>query len=213
SNSWDYSILNSVVQFLALGETITLSFEVTVTDNDGGSDTKTVSLTITGTNDLPVLTVDMTGGVTEDATDPNLTDSGALSFTDVDLNNTHSVSEVYNGDISWSDGTLSNALTAGEIQGLIDGFTVDSDSWDYSILNSVVQFLAQGETITLSFEVTVTDNDGGSDTKTVSLTITGTNDLPVLTVDMTGGVTEDATDPNLTDSGALSFTDVDLNNT
>ncbi|MCL1065188.1 VCBS domain-containing protein, partial [Shewanella benthica] len=213
SDSWDYSILNSVVQFLAQGETITLSFEVTVTDNDGGSDTKTVSLTITGTNDLPVLTVDMTGGVTEDATDPNLTDSGALSFTDVDLNNTHSVSEVYNGDISWSDGTLSNALTAGEIQGLIDGFTVDSDSWDYSILNSVVQFLAQGETITLSFEVTVTDNDGGSDTKTVSLTITGTNDLPVLTVDMTGGVTEDATDPNLTDSGALSFTDVDLNNT
>ncbi|MCG9740480.1 VCBS domain-containing protein, partial [Shewanella insulae] len=135
--------------------------------------------TITGTNDLPVLTVDATGGVTEDASNPNLTDSGALSFTDVDVNNTHSVTEVYNDDISWNGGDLTNVLSAGQIQSLIDGFSVDSDSWDYSILNSDVQFLAQGETITLSFEVTVTDNDGGSDTKTVSLTITGTNDLPV----------------------------------
>ncbi|MCG9748066.1 VCBS domain-containing protein [Shewanella sp. Isolate8] len=213
SDSWDYSILNSLVQFLAEDETITLSFEVTVTDNDGGSDTKTVSLTITGTNDLPVLTVDATGGVTEDASNPNLTDSGALSFTDVDVNNTHSVTEVYNDDISWDGGDLTNVLSAGQIQSLIDGFSVDSDSWDYSILNSLVQFLAEDETITLSFEVTVTDNDGGSDTKTVSLTITGTNDLPVLTVDATGGVTEDASNPNLTDSGALSFTDVDVNNT
>nr|WP_275659488.1 VCBS domain-containing protein [Shewanella insulae] len=156
SDSWDYSILNSDVQFLAQGETITLSFDVTVTDNDGGSDTKTVSLTITGTNDLPVLTVDASGGVTEDASNPNLTDSGALSFTDVDVNNTHSVTEVYNDDISWDGGDLTSVLSAGQIQSLIDGFSVDSDSWDYSILNSDVQFLAQGETITLSFEVTIT---------------------------------------------------------
>ncbi|WP_394201700.1 retention module-containing protein, partial [Shewanella waksmanii] len=213
SDSWDYSILNSVVQFLALGETITLSFDVTVTDNDGGSDTKTVAITINGTNDQPVLSVDAAGGVTEDATDPNLSDSGALSFTDVDVNNTHSVSEVYNSDISWSGGDITSVLSAAQIQSLIDGFSVDSDSWDYSILNSVVQFLALGESINLSFDVTVTDNDGGSDTKTVAITINGTNDDPVLSVDMVGGVTEDATDPNLTDSGALSFTDVDVNNT
>ncbi|WP_220757758.1 VCBS domain-containing protein, partial [Shewanella colwelliana] len=79
----------------------------------------------------------------------------------------------------------------------------------YSILNNDVQFLAQGETITLSFDVTVTDNNGGSDTKTVNLTITGTNDLPVLTVDASGAVTEDDSNPSLSDSGALSFTDVD----
>ncbi|MCL1062323.1 retention module-containing protein, partial [Shewanella benthica] len=189
TGEWTYTLDNSAADSLAEGEQVIESFLVTVTDEFGATDTQLVTITITGTNDNPLLTVDTTGGVTEDATDPNLTDSGALSFTDVDINNTHSVSEVYNGDISWSDGTLSNELSAGEIQGLIDGFTVDSDSWDYSILNSVVQFLALGETITLSFEVTVTDNDGGSDTKTVSLTITGTNDLPVLTVDMTGGVT------------------------
>ncbi len=213
SDSWDYSILNSLVQFLALGETITLSFDVTVSDNDGGSDTQTASLTINGTNDEPVLTVDVSGSVTEDDSSPNLTDTGALSFTDVDVNNIHSTSEVYNSDISWSHGTLSDELSALEIQSLIDGFSVDSDSWDYSILNSLVQFLAAGETITLSFDVTVSDNDGGSDTQTVSLTINGTNDNPVLTVDVSGSVTEDDSSPNLTDTGALSFTDVDVNNT
>ncbi|MCE9680710.1 hypothetical protein LZP69_16520, partial [Shewanella sp. AS1] len=84
-----------------------------------------------------------------DATDPNLTDSGVLSFTDVDVNDTHNVTEVYNGDISWTGGAntdLGSVLTADEINSLIDGFSVDSDSWDYSILNSTVQFLAEGET-------------------------------------------------------------------
>ncbi|WP_152603592.1 type I secretion C-terminal target domain-containing protein, partial [Shewanella sp. ECSMB14101] len=46
----------------------------------------------------------------------------------------------------------------------------------YSIPNSLVQFLAENETITLSFDVTVTDNDGGTDTQTVTITINGTND-------------------------------------
>ncbi|MCH7373776.1 VCBS domain-containing protein, partial [Aeromonas sp. MR16] len=76
-------------QFLAAGETVTFSYDVTVTDNDGGSDTETVTLTITGTNDDPVLSVDTSGAVTEDAATPILTDSGVLSFTDVDTTNTH----------------------------------------------------------------------------------------------------------------------------
>ncbi|WP_394206052.1 calcium-binding protein, partial [Shewanella waksmanii] len=78
--------------------------------------------------------------------------------------------------ISWSGGDLTSMLSAAQIQSLIDGFSVDNDSWDYSILNSLVQFLAEDETITLSFDVTVTDNDGGSDTKTVVITINGNND-------------------------------------
>ncbi len=185
SNSWDYSVANSAVQFLAAGETITLSFNVTVTDNSGAvnnSDTESVTITITGTNDAPVLTVDASGAVTEDVAvvAGNLTDSGTLSFTDVDTTNTHTVSSVYNNNAVWSGGSL----TAAQITAITSGFTVDSNSWDYSVANSAVQFLAAGETITLSFNVTVTDNSGAvnnSDTETVTITITGTNDAPVLT--------------------------------
>ena len=48
--------------------------------------------------------------------------------------------------------------------------------------NSLVQFLAEGETITFSYTVTVTDDFGeanNSDSETVTVTITGNNDAPV----------------------------------
>ncbi|QSX29768.1 retention module-containing protein [Shewanella cyperi] len=211
SDSWDYSIANSLVQFLAVGETITLSFNVSVDDGHGGIDTDTVTITINGTNDAPVLTVDTSGSVTEDVNvlAGMLSDSGALSFSDVDVNDSHSVSSLYNGDISWSGG----ALTQDQINALVAGFSADSDSWDYSIVNSLVQFLAVGETITLSFNVSVDDGHGGIDTETVTITINGTNDAPVLTVDTSGSVTEDVNvlAGMLSDSGALSFSDVDVN--
>src|SRR6185436_2829074 len=219
SSAWNYSVANSALDFLGAGETITLSFDVTVTDDSGAandSDTKTVTLTITGTNDAPVLTVDQTGSVQEDVavSGGNLTDTGTLSFTDVDVTDTHTTSASYNSDAVWTGGSL----TAGQVTAITSGFSVDSNSWDYTVANAALQFLAAGETITLSFDVTVTDDSGAandSDTKTVTLTITGTNDAPVLTVDQTGSVQEDVavSGGNLTDTGTLSFTDVDVTDT
>ncbi|MXR70965.1 retention module-containing protein, partial [Shewanella sp. JBTF-M18] len=106
--SYSYQLNNgsNEIQSLALGQQITETFNYLLTDGDGDSVLVPLTITITGTNDLPVLTVDASGGVVEDASNPNLTDSGALSFTDVDVNNTHSVTEVYNDDISWSGGDL-----------------------------------------------------------------------------------------------------------
>ncbi|BCV35064.1 hypothetical protein TUM17377_03920 [Shewanella chilikensis] len=211
NSGWNYEIANSLVQFLAVGETITLSFDVTVDDGNGGTDTETVTVTITGTNDAPVLTIDMSGAVTEDVDVINgmLSDSGDLSFTDVDINDSHSVGSSYNDDVLWSDGDLDQATQ----DALAAGFSVDNSGWNYEIANSLVQFLAVGETITLSFDVTVDDGNGGTDTETVTVTITGTNDAPVLTIDMSGAVTEDIDVINgmLSDSGDLSFTDVDIN--
>ncbi|WP_447018163.1 retention module-containing protein [Shewanella algae] len=171
---WSYDIANSLVQFLAVGETITLSFTLTVTDAFGASDSQPVTVTITGTNDAPVLTIDMSGAVTEDVDVINgmLSDSGDLSFTDVDINDSHSVGSSYNGDASWSGGALDQATQ----DALAAGFSVDNAGWSYDIANSLVQFLAVGETITLSFDVTVDDGNGGTDTETVTITINGTND-------------------------------------
>ena len=172
ANGWDYSVSNSLVQFLAKDETITFSYDVTVEDNNGGTDTKVVEMTITGTNDIPVLTADSSGAVTEDDSTPNLTDSGTLSFTDVDTTDTHTMLSEYKGDLVWSGGSLS----AADITTITSGFTVDADSWDYSVSNDAVQFLAEGETLTFSYDVTVNDGNGGTDTKVVDITITGTND-------------------------------------
>ncbi|WP_172634445.1 retention module-containing protein [Shewanella violacea] len=213
TGEWTYNLNNNLADPLAEGESAEETFLVTVTDEFGATDTQLVTITVQGTNDLPILTVDIEGGVTKDANNTTLSDSGILSFTDVDTSNTHSVSEDYNQDIDWSNGDITSVLTQGEITSLIDGFSVDSNSWDYSIANSLVQFLGADETITLSFEVTVTDNDDGTDTETVSITIFGTNSLPELTVEGTGAVLEDFTNPDLNDFGAISFTDADVSDT
>uniref|UniRef100_UPI001119D57C VCBS domain-containing protein n=1 Tax=Vibrio tasmaniensis TaxID=212663 RepID=UPI001119D57C len=117
---------------------------VTVTDNH----TETVTVTITGTNDAPVLTVETEGTLTEGT---KLTDSGALSFTDVDTSDTHTVTESAATTV-WSGGSLTSAQTAA----LQAGFSVSNSGWDYTIGNSAVDFLAQGETVTLTYDVTVT---------------------------------------------------------
>ena len=126
--------------------------------------------------------------MTEGNGTPTLTDSGALSFADLDTNDLVTVSQTYNNDIVWSGGTLSASLKAA----LIAGFSVDQDSWDYST-NQNLDFLRQGETITLSFNVVATDDSGAGNAASaphvVTITITGTNDQPTLTIAKTMPVT------------------------
>jgi len=160
-----------------------------------------VTITMTGTNDAPVIgSGDTTGGVTEltDA-DPgensdNLTDSGSLAFTDVDLTDTHTVNSDDNGP-----GYI------GSFDAVINGGAID---WSFTVNDSLLDSLGAGETLVQSYDVTVDDLNGGTDTQTVTITITGTNDAPVITAggDVTGNVQEDT---SLSVSGDLDSTDVD----
>jgi VCBS repeat-containing protein len=212
--TWDFNSGGQTFNYLALGESLQLIYTLTVNDGNGGTDTEVVTITLTGTNDAPVLTVDAAGGVTEDASSPNLTDTGTLSFTDADTTDTHLVSKSYNGDAVWSGGSLS----AGQIATLTAGFSVDSNSWDYSVANAAVQFLGAGETVTFSFNVTVTDDSGAlnnSDTEVVTITLTGSNDDPEIRVESGDGasVTIPETNSGLTASDTLTVTDIDAADT
>ena len=94
---------------------------------------------------------------------------------------------------------------------ILDG-TENSDTltWDFNSGSEAFDFLATGETLILTYTVSATDDDGTplSDTETVTVTITGTNDAPVITGGPdTSGLTE--TDAALTDSGTLTVSDVD----
>ncbi|QJD70572.1 retention module-containing protein [Marinobacterium sp. LSUCC0821] len=218
---WAFSVSDAAVDFMREGDTITQVYTVTIDDGNGGTVDQDITVVITGTNDAPILTVDATGGVTEDAATPTLTDSGTLSFADVDTADTHTVTESYNSDVVWSGGTLS----AAQITALTSGFSADSDSWDYSVANTDVQFLSKDETVTFSYDVTVKDDSGASndsDTETVTITITGTNDAPVIaggSTDASGAVTELADlsanelTGTLSDSGTITFTDADSTDT
>ncbi len=174
--TFDYKIDNARVQHLAAGETATETFTITVSDGKGGTVSQDVKVTITGTNDTPMVeTTDVTGSVTELTTAAgNLTDSGTIAFTDVDLSDVHSLSAV-----TASTGALGSltALVSTDTTGTGLGGVV---TWNYSVDASKTEYLAAGETKVESFTFNVLDGQGGSVPRTVSVTITGTNDAPTV---------------------------------
>ena len=216
--TWDFDSGTEAFDFLADGETLVLTYTVRVTDDAGTplSDTETVTVTITGTNDAPTVTVvDVDGAVIEDAATPNLTDSGSVTFDELDetdvitssvaIKSTTTTGPAVPTDLATA---LNSALSINQT-GSNDG-TID---WDFEVGNSLTQYLAAGETVTVTYTITVTDDSGtGTDSTTqdVTVVITGTNDTPTITVvDVDGAVTEDASTPNLTDSGSVSFAEID----
>ncbi len=92
--TWNYTVAASPVEYLAAGQTKVESFTITLDDQNGSVVTRQIDVTITGTNDAPVIGVqDLVGAVTELVTPVgNLTDSGTIAFSDVDLNDVHLVS-------------------------------------------------------------------------------------------------------------------------
>ncbi|MGF6402099.1 VCBS repeat-containing protein [Pseudomonas frederiksbergensis] len=205
SLGWNFAVNNTDLQFLGEGQSVTQTYNVAI----GDGAVQTVTITITGTNDRPTLTIaDSSGAMNEGNGTATLSDSGALSFADVDNIDVVTVSHSSNGNIAWSGGTLN----AGVASALVAGFSVDQNSWDYSS-NQNLDFLGAGETITFSYTVVATDNSGAANaasaTQTVTITLTGTNDAPVLsfaTGNDIGAVKEDTT---LSVSGQFSSADID----
>ncbi len=184
--AWTYNVDNSKVQYLGEGETKVETFVVKSVD---GTE-HTVTITITGVNDAAVITGSDTGAVTEDETNPTLTETGTLSVTDVD----------------GADEAKFLAGNGTPSAGALGSLTIDADgNWTYNVANGDVQYLGEGETKVETFTVASVDGT----THTVTITITGVNDAAVITGSDTGAVTEDETNPTLTETGTLSVTDVD----
>ncbi|TAJ67800.1 VCBS domain-containing protein [Brevundimonas sp.] len=182
SLTWDFTVDNAAVQYLAAGETVTQTYTVTVDDGNGGTASQTVTVTITGANDGPTIaTTTAAGAVVEDGA---VAASGEIAFADIDLRDGHTVSSAADGA-----GYLGSFTALMTDDGAGDG--AGSVAWDFSVDNAAIQYLAAGETVTQSYTVTVDDGNGGTVSQTVSVTITGTNDAPVITTaDVQGGVSE-----------------------
>ena len=209
-----FSAADRNFDFLAANETLTIVYDVTVTDNQGVSLTRPVTITIIGTNDAPVLAADASGPhtVTE-----GLNTTGTFVFTDVDLTDHHTVSTSVTS-ATWSGGATLPSGVAAALAGALSATASDgtgpgsgSVAVTFSAADSAFDFLAAGQTLTLTYNVTVTDNNGVSSSQPVTFTITGTNDAPTL---------EPVTGPTYTDTpvpdhfnavaGTLVGADVDL---
>src|SRR5436309_3549177 len=86
---WTYTVADNATDYLALNQTVTEIFAVKVSDNNGGFDIQIVTVTTAYTIVASlVFTPVLFGAVTEDVAingSGNLTDTGTVTFTDVDL--------------------------------------------------------------------------------------------------------------------------------
>jgi VCBS repeat-containing protein len=230
---WNFAIDNNDVSFLSAGEVLTLTYQVKVVDDAGAFDTRTVTITILGTNHPVVMTsgpesaslsetADVTGSPTLDTTTPVPT--GTLAFTDQDTGDTHAV-QVAVASADWSAGSNVPAATLSALGAALQTTLHDSTGsgsggvdWTFSIADNNLDFLAAGETLTVTYNVQVSDASTSAN-QTVTITIDGANDAVLITSGaesapvteqpgVTGSSTPDATSPAPT--GTLSFADADL---
>ena len=164
------------------GEPVSEVFSYTVENSNGDTDSSTLTVNIldtapTAAPDTDTVTEDSVltaeGNVITDTEGDGGADGLAADPVDVTLINGVSVTA---GTTS-ADGT--------EIAGDYGTLTIGADgSYIYSLNNnaSAVQGLGDGETLNETFQYTITDIDGNSDTSTLNILINGTNDLAVVNV-------------------------------
>ncbi|MDO6823777.1 VCBS domain-containing protein [Marinobacter sp. 1_MG-2023] len=187
---YTYNLDNTsvAVQALAAGETLTDTFSYTMSDQDGNTDTASLTITITGSNDAPVII----GG--PDSVALNETDSGLASngdFTVSDLDTSDSVTASVNGLVvggtsdrtdpaAPSDADLEAMLTVSPTATVGGASNSATLSWSFDSASEAFDYLAAGETLELTYTLRAEDSQGATANETVTITITGTNDAPTV---------------------------------
>ncbi|MBU1213177.1 MAG: VCBS domain-containing protein [Alphaproteobacteria bacterium] len=192
TGAWTYTLntASPVVQALSDGDIVQDTFTVTITDEFDESVSDTVVVTILGVSSgVAIIGGQDTGSVLEDADPTTLTVGGTLTISDADP-----------GEDEFVPATI--AGTYGSL--VIDAL----GGWTYSADNAqtAIQELPEGTTLTDT--LTVASIDGT--THDVAITITGTNDVAVISGVDTGSVTEDAAPATLSIVGQLLVSDIDL---
>ncbi len=178
---------------LALGETRTETFTVYVSDGRGGLTTQEITVTLTGTNDRPELSI---ANAAQDIHEDTASVGGTFAVQDPDSDSGQNQTFHIEGGSNTpaADGTSPSDGSHSATGSTDATFTTDygkltldpaTGQWTYALNNASdkVQQLNAGETKVETFEVTVTDEHGATSTQTITVTITGTNDIPVIDTD------------------------------
>ena len=193
---------NGAFEGLDTGESATDSFKYKASDGTATSNEATVTITITGVNDAPVAMNDT--GTTNEDTNLSVAAPGVLgNDTDADVE-TITVARV--------NGVTANVGT--EIM-LGSGAKVTlnaNGSFTYKP-NGAFEYLDTGESGTDSFTYKASDGTAESNQATVTITITGVNDAPVISSASFGGSVACPTSSGAINATlSVSFTDIDDEN-
>ncbi|HBJ36396.1 MAG TPA: hypothetical protein DDZ51_16940 [Planctomycetaceae bacterium] len=183
---WVFDSSGEAFNYLAVGESLALTFTIAVEDSAGAVDTEEVTITIQGTNDIPVA---FAGNASGNEDDTVIT--GQLIASEIDASDTLTFS-------------LASGPSSGSVSIETGGAYVFSPGNDF-------QDLALGESREVTFVYDVADNQGATDRQTVTVTVFGRNDSPVITI--TGSDRDTThlieTGTTLTTTGTMSVSDID----
>ena len=158
---------NGAFAGLAVGVTANDSFQYTITGGNGGFDTATATIIVTGTNGDPIAVND-SFSVAEDAIlSDDVTPAVVGQDNDPD-GDAITVTAVNGGGIG---GVITLASGAQVTMAASGVFSYDQ--------NGAFAGLAVGATASDSFQYTITDGNGGFDTATATVTINGQNSDPI----------------------------------
>ena len=180
--------LQARIDSLGVGETITDRVTYTIQLGNGTLSIAEATISFSGTNDAPVISIvgSDSAAASFNETNGGLSKTGTLTVTDADT--TDQVSSTVTGvTTNGPTGGLSNdalkamlTLSPGTLEANSDAH--NNLEWNFNSGNQAFNFLAAGETLTLTYAIQVSDgHTGGTDTKNITVTIQGTNDAPVLT--------------------------------
>ena len=171
--SYTYSLDNALasVQSLAAGQSVIDRFDYVATDGEAKV-ASNLAVTITGTNDAPVVAAD----VAQVGEDGIVAASGNVLANDGDRDAGTTLAIAAPGTYAGAYGSLKLAA---------DG----SYTYDLNNASKAVQALAAGQTVVDSFGYAATDGQAQV-ASTLAITITGANDAPLLAAD-SARMTED----------------------
>jgi VCBS repeat-containing protein len=224
---WTFSEADDDFDFLAKNQKLTLTYDITVSDNHGGSVTQTVKVTVTGTDDKAVISVTPVATVTElaDTTLSLSVDTAhvTLNFTDDDLTNTgHTATVIAASATGNTSGLLfgnAELMSFYHVDSVVkaSGSSAGTINTTFQAFDLAFDYLAAGEQLNITYTVQLDDHAGGVSTQDVQVTVVGTNDKPIyLSGPESAHLIEDQnvnSSGNLTAHGDLFFTDIDLSDT
>jgi len=185
SGQWTYTLDNSLAAVQALPAGVTLSDSITVWSEDGTA-SQVITITITGTNDVPTVAAALSAAADED--------DGVFTL------------DLLAGAADVDQGAL---LSVTNVSGLMAGVTLSGSTLSVDPGDAAFQSLKQGQQLQIVVGYDVTDEHGASVAQTATITITGTNDAPAITSDGAGASAAVSIPENTVAVTTITATDAD----
>jgi VCBS repeat-containing protein len=145
-----------------------------------------------------VFTVDLSTIVWDLPLEASVGTSGDLVFTDANSTDTHTA------NVGTSPTGYLGDFTVDQV---VESNGVGTVGWQFTVDHNDISYLAAGEALRQTYDVTVVDAGGASTTQQVTVTIVGANDAPTVDLDAPAGGTGYETNAVADDTPVALFSD------